>query len=185
MFFLNGAGGTGKTYVYKTLYYKLIGANIKVLNMAYTGIAATLLPQGRTAHKTFALDVPLTPESISRIKNNSKKADALREIDVFFLDEAPMLPKYGMENMDVLLRMLHANPDVPFGGVIMIFGGDFRQCLPVQPRANVSELVDLSIKRSHLWEYFKIFTLRRNERLEKEEEDFAKFLIKVLNIRIY
>ena len=38
-----------------------------------------------------------------------------------------------MHNMDQLLRAL-GNPHLPFGEKIVVFGGDFRQCLPVQQR---------------------------------------------------
>ncbi|GBP43058.1 hypothetical protein EVAR_96320_1 [Eumeta japonica] len=50
-------------------------------------------------------------------------------------DEAPMLPKYGSQNIEQLLRSI-GNSDLPFGGKLIVLGGDFRQCLPVQPRAN-------------------------------------------------
>ena len=43
------------------------------------------------------------------------------------MDEAPMLPKYELKNMNQLLRAI-GNPNLPFGGKIVIFGGDFRQC---------------------------------------------------------
>ena len=48
-----------------------------------------------------------------------------------------------------------------FGGKIVIFRGDFRQCLPVQPLVNRSEFVDLSIEKSLLWHYFIFFFIIR------------------------
>ena len=143
-FFIDGPGGTGKTFVYKTLYHILCGKNYKVQCMAYTGIAATLLPFGLTTHKTFGLKVPLSSDSVSCIRPGSSRGLELAQVDVFLLDEAPMLPKYGLQNMDQLLRSI-ANPNLPFGGKILVAGGDFRQCLPVQPRTNRSETLDLSI----------------------------------------
>lgn len=177
-FFIDGPGGSGKTYVYITLYYLLKGDGLLIKNMASTGIAATLLPEGRTAHKTFGLDVPLTPQSECRILKNSSKAEDIANTDVFFLDETPMLPRYGIENINDYLKEIHNN-DVPFGGTIQIYGGDFRQCLPVQPRANESELMDLSIKNSTLWEYFKVFRLSKNKRVDEDENDFADYLMRV------
>ncbi len=50
-FFLHGSGGTGKTYLYITLYERLRSEGKIVLYMASTGLAALLLPGGRTAHK--------------------------------------------------------------------------------------------------------------------------------------
>src|SRR5436190_24081847 len=96
------------------------------------------------------------------------------------MDEAPMLPKYGMETMDKLLRAI-GNSDIPFGGKVIVFGGDFRQRLSIQPRANQSELVDLSIKRSDLWQYFKEFSLDKSMRVDAEALQFAEYLLQIGN----
>lgn len=179
-FFIDGPGGTGKTFIYRTLYYLLQGRQKRIRNMATTGIAATLLPEGMTAHKTFALDVPLRPDSVSRISSGTIKGNVLAATDVFFLDEAPMMPKYGIENMDDKLRELKKRKHIPFGGAVMVFGGDFRQCLPVQTRANSTELRDLSIKKSKLWKEFEVFKLSDNMRVnQKEGEAFKQWLLKV------
>ncbi|XP_055871668.1 uncharacterized protein LOC129923663 [Biomphalaria glabrata] len=177
-FFIDGPGGTGKTFVYKTIYHILRGRNFNVKCMAFTGIASILLPNGRTSHKTFGLSVPLTPESVSNIKLGSMKAAQLAEVDVFLMDEAPMLPKYGLSTIDQLLRAI-GNAKEPFGGKTIVLGGDFRQCLPIQPRANRSELLDVSLKKSDLWRHFKISRLTRNMRVDEEETDFAEFLLRI------
>ena len=60
-FFIDGPGGSGKTFLYETLWYYLKMNNKNVCSMAFTGIAATLLPQGKTVHKVFKLPVPFQP----------------------------------------------------------------------------------------------------------------------------
>ncbi|GBP65115.1 hypothetical protein EVAR_5261_1 [Eumeta japonica] len=97
----------------------VLGANVSATKRK-AGIASILLPHGRTSHKIFGLRVPLTPDSASSIKPNSSKARQLAEIDIFLMDEAPMLPKYGLQNIDQLLRSV-GNPDLPFGGKVMTF----------------------------------------------------------------
>ncbi|XP_029157800.1 uncharacterized protein LOC114930213 [Nylanderia fulva] len=136
--YIDGPGGSGKTFVYTTLYYLLKSQGKVVNTMAFTGIAATLLPNGRTAHKTLGLPVPLFNDSTSNIKVQSKEADYLKKTDVFIWDEAPMAPRYALEVMNCLLQDLMHN-DIPFGGKIVIFGGDFRQLLPVKQNATRSE----------------------------------------------
>lgn len=37
-----------------------------------------------------------------------------------------MSPRYALEAIDKRLREVHGRLDVPFGGKIMILGGDFR-----------------------------------------------------------
>ncbi|XP_048509622.1 uncharacterized protein LOC125500571 isoform X2 [Athalia rosae] len=62
-FYIDGQGGSGKTYIYKTMWHLLKAKGKNVITMAFTRIAATLLPQGRTVHKTFGLPVPLYSDS--------------------------------------------------------------------------------------------------------------------------
>jgi Rad3-related DNA helicase len=116
-FFLEGPGGTGKTFVYKALTHLFKSHNMKIKNCASTGIAATLLPNGRTAHKTFGLAVPLKWNTVCKLKKGQQQSNAAT--DGFQWDEAPMSPKYGFENADSELR-LRADPtnprkDLPFG----------------------------------------------------------------------
>jgi len=49
-FYLQGPGGAGKTFLYKTLCYYFRGQGKTVLCVASTGITALLLPDGRTLH---------------------------------------------------------------------------------------------------------------------------------------
>lgn len=51
VFFVYGSGGCGKTYIWKTLIFKLRSLGLIVLPAASSGIAATLMPGGRTAHR--------------------------------------------------------------------------------------------------------------------------------------
>ena len=45
LIFIDGPGGTGKTFLYKTLIYYFISNDKNVLSMAWTGIASILLPK--------------------------------------------------------------------------------------------------------------------------------------------
>ena len=67
--YIDGPGGSGKTFIYKTLYNILKSKNKNVCNMAFTGIVATLLPKGKTVHKVYGLPVPLLSDSSVNIKN--------------------------------------------------------------------------------------------------------------------
>jgi ATP-dependent DNA helicase PIF1 len=50
VFFLHGYGGTGKTYMWRTLASYLRSQKKIVLTVASSGIASLLLSGGRTAH---------------------------------------------------------------------------------------------------------------------------------------
>ncbi len=182
-FFVDGPGGTGKTFVYNTVYYLLTGMGKKVSAVAWTGIAANLLPNGRTVHNQFGLPVPLTDESTSRIKPNSAAGRALKEIDVFIWDEASMAPSSALNSIDILLRDT-AQCQKPFGGKIFVLGGDFRQVLPVVRFGSRTRQVASSIKSSPLWKNFDIMTLHKNMRAKSEEQQFAHWLLELGNGKI-
>jgi hypothetical protein len=123
---VGGLGGSGKTYLYTALYH-LIRSHPNggpVVNMAATGIAATLLPDGRTVHSAFALPIPVFSDSKS--KYDGRVAPAyIREAKAFVLDEVSMCSKHVLECVSRTLSKMHQNGR-PFGGVLMIIGGDFR-----------------------------------------------------------
>ena len=51
--------------------------------MAFTGIAATLLPKGMAAHKVLGLPVALLSDSSSNIAVQSKEGQFFRQTEVF------------------------------------------------------------------------------------------------------
>ncbi|CAF4333618.1 unnamed protein product [Rotaria sp. Silwood2] len=157
-----------------------MGQGVHVMTVAWTGIAVSLLPEGRTVYSRFKLPVSILETSTSRIGPNSKEAEEIRKTEVFIWDEAPMDPSYALNAVDILLRDI-MNIDALFGGKIMIFGGDFRQVLPVIRFANRSDLIAASLKSSAFWPYFKVMHLHQNMRTEPGEEEFSKWLIKLGN----
>ena len=93
--------------------------------MAYTGIAATLLINGRTIHNRFGFPGKFNKETTSSIRINSKAAEEIKNTMVFIIDEAPMVSKYMFEEIDRLLQEIMGNK-IPFGGKMLFCGGDFR-----------------------------------------------------------
>lgn len=78
-FFVYGYGGTGKTFIWKTLSATVRSKGLIVLNTTSSGIASLLLTGGRTAHSSFGIPVEINELSSSNFKNNSPKADQIRE----------------------------------------------------------------------------------------------------------
>lgn len=56
--------------------------------------------------RNFGLRVPLTPEAVSDIIPIIAEVAALTKVDVFLMDQASMLPKYRLTNMDKMLRAI-------------------------------------------------------------------------------
>ncbi|GBO17046.1 hypothetical protein AVEN_150339-1 [Araneus ventricosus] len=74
LFFLEGPAGTGKTFLYNTLLHTIRGKGHHVTPVASTGIAATLLNGGRTAHSVFKIPIVLNATSICNVKPNIQEA---------------------------------------------------------------------------------------------------------------
>ncbi|GJU06527.1 DNA helicase PIF1, ATP-dependent [Tanacetum coccineum] len=136
MFFVYGYGGTGKTYLYKTMHAALLSKGEIVLNVASSGIAALLLEGGRTAHSQFAIPINVVEDSMCHIGADNDLADLIRRAKLIIWDEAPMINRHCYEAFDLTLRdICRTDPSVVsdkvFGGKVVLFGGDFRQILPV------------------------------------------------------
>ncbi|KAH9605694.1 hypothetical protein KSS87_015531, partial [Heliosperma pusillum] len=68
VFFIYGFGGTGKTFLWKTLCAALCSTGDIVLPVASSGIASLLLPGGRTAHTMFRIPLSPTESSMCEIR---------------------------------------------------------------------------------------------------------------------
>ncbi|XP_076884920.1 uncharacterized protein LOC143534288 [Bidens hawaiensis] len=138
VFFVYGYGGTGKTYLWKTLCVSIRSQGKIVLSVASSGIASLLLSRSRTAHSRFHIPINLVEDSFCYIKPDSDLAFLLRKTSLIIWDEAPMVHKHGFKALDrslkdILTSASRASSDLPFGGKVIVFRGDFKQILPVVP----------------------------------------------------
>jgi len=69
----------------------------------------------------------------------------------------------------------------PLGGKTVLFGGDFRQVLPVVRRAPPSVIIDTCLKRSSRWILFKQHRLSCNMRTLPDKGEFASWLLQLSN----
>ena len=65
LFFLDGRGGTGMTFVYNIVLGYLRGHGVKCIAMATSGIVVGLLHEGRAAHSSLAIPLQLHNKSIA------------------------------------------------------------------------------------------------------------------------
>ena len=180
-FFLSGPGGTGKTFVYRVLCHTLRGMGHIVICVASSGIAALLLPGGRTSHSMLKIPIEgLGPHSFCSIDKEDNRAELLRSALLVIWDEVPMQHRFGPEAVSRTLVDLRDDPR-PFGGLAVVFGGDFRQILPVVRRGRPEQIIGASLCRSSLWKKTQVLRLHRNQRLEPTQDSsrFASWLLKV------
>ncbi|XP_010445117.1 PREDICTED: ATP-dependent DNA helicase PIF1-like [Camelina sativa] len=183
-----------KTFVWKILAAAIRSRGQIVLNVASSGIASLLLEGGRTAHSRFA--IPLNPDefSVCKIKPKSDLANLIKEASLIILDEAPMMSKFCFESLDKSFSDIIKNKENKvFGGKVVVFGGDFRQVLPVINGGGRAEIVLSSLNASYLWDHCKVLNLTKNMRLlsdnlsvdeVKDIQEFSDWLLAVGDGRI-
>uniref|UniRef100_A0A914Z393 ATP-dependent DNA helicase n=1 Tax=Panagrolaimus superbus TaxID=310955 RepID=A0A914Z393_9BILA len=95
--FADGPGGTGKSYTFNTIRNLALAMGKKIVIMAWSGIAASLYPMGRTCHNAFKLDFPFENDSNSSVKPASEHGKMIKDADLIIWDEFPMAPRHALE----------------------------------------------------------------------------------------
>lgn len=189
LFFLDGPGGCGKTFVENTIIAKFRSEGKIVLAIASSGIASLLLQGGRTSHSVMKIPIEITSTSTCAIPKQSQLAELLKRVDFIVWDEAPAQHRHCFEAVDRTLRDIRAE-DKPFGGITVLFSGDFRQCLPVVNETSSSAIMNSCLTSSPLWRHIKPLKLTQNMRLQRpgmsEEQraavqDYSEWLLNVGN----
>lgn len=129
--FLTGSAGTGKTYVLNQYIDFLKQAGISYAVTASTGIAATHI-SGMTIHSWSGLGVrdTLSAYDIDAISSKQYLYKRLTKTQVLIIDEISMLHANQLSMLDRLLREVRSW-DAPFGGLQVVFCGDFFQLPPI------------------------------------------------------
>ena len=93
-----------------------------------------------------------------------------------------MSHRANMDCMDASLKDFRKKTK-PSGGATVVFGGDFRQTLPVVPRGTAAMQVAACIRMSLLWEHLKILSLETNMRVRADllSQEYAKWVLDVGN----
>lgn len=183
-FFVDGPDGSGKTFLYNTILARIRSQRKIAIAVASSGIAAELLAGGRTAHSMFKIPIPIQEMSTCNIGKQTNAAKLIHGASIIIWDEAPMVHKYVLECVNRTLCDIMDCKD-PFGGKVILLGGDFRQVLPVIRHGGQADIIESSLKRSFLWSFVKTLHLTINMRVQKRashiNDTFEKFVLDVGN----
>jgi ATP-dependent DNA helicase PIF1 len=131
--FITGPGGTGKSMLIKEIKKHAELNHKKIQICAMTGCAALLLScKAKTLHSwsgIFLANSSIDQHVNKIIKNIVKKA-AWKDINILVVDEVSMMSKKIFEMLDAVGKKIRNNSK-PFGGIQVIFSGDFYQLPPV------------------------------------------------------
>ena len=128
--FLTGSAGAGKTYVLNKYIEYLKERNIPVAVTASTGIAATHM-NGMTIHSWAGIGIKDSIGSKDLLSLKSKKyiTKKMDTTKVLIIDEISMLHRNQLDMVNIVLRFFME--DEAFGGIQVVFSGDFFQLPPV------------------------------------------------------
>ncbi len=137
--FLTGAAGAGKTYTLNEFVRIAKSQGKKLAVTATTGIAATHLG-GNTIHAWSGLGVldHLPRHFFEKLSKNRR--EQITKADVLIIDEISMLHDFRLDLVEEICRTVRqteikdSKTDAPFGGLQVIFSGDFFQLPPVTRR---------------------------------------------------
>nr|XP_027071976.1 ATP-dependent DNA helicase pfh1-like [Coffea arabica] len=120
----------GKTFLYRALLTFLRSQGYVAIAVATSGVAASILPSGRTAHSRFKIPLSFSKQKTCQLSKQSSVAWLIVNAKLILWDETSVIKRETIEAFHYLLTDIMES-DVPFGGKTIIFGGDFRQTLPV------------------------------------------------------
>ena len=182
MFALDAPGGSGKTFLTTTVLAKIRSEGQVAPATATSGIAATLLPNGRTLHSRLKVPIEgLDENSFCNVTKRDATAELIRRAVLLIVDEVTMAKKEVYEAVNRTFQDIRGNT-LPFGGVTVLFSGDWRQILPVVRHGGRAEIIAACLKMSHLWKHVKIMKLSKNMRLNGDHVDAENFAQQLLEI---
>jgi ATP-dependent DNA helicase PIF1 len=185
---LLGPGGTGKSKTLKTFEeYTAKNKNKRIYLTATTGIAAYNIG-GMTINAFMGIGSAEKPKELllKNVKRNTMIKDRILSTDILIIDEASMMSAELFEKMNYILQNVRRNNNF-FGGIQMVFSGDFLQLLPVfkdiLSKMEIESKMDTRlIVESDLFK--KIFTkkntivLKENFR-QKDQHEFIEILSRI------
>jgi len=129
--FLTGSAGAGKTYVLNQYIKYLRERKVPVAVTASTGIAATHM-SGMTIHAWSGIGVKneLKTSDIRNLKTKKYLTKNMEKVKVLIIDEISMLHKNQLNMVNTVLKYFKEEI-VGFGGVQVVFSGDFFQLPPI------------------------------------------------------
>jgi ATP-dependent DNA helicase PIF1 len=134
--FITGPGGSGKSALIKKIHEHAYSKFKNIHVTALTGCAAVLLNcKAKTLHSWAGVGLAngSVEQLILKIKKNKFTKNVWKETEILIVDEVSMLSLKLFNTLNDIARVIRRNK-APFGGIQLIFSGDFYQLPPVGDR---------------------------------------------------
>ena len=195
--YIAGMGGTGKSQVIKAVsdFFTARKEAHRFIVVAPTGSAAALL-SGSTYHSVLGINELSNLSENASEKILSQVRTRLQGVDYVFLDEVSMLSCYELYRISCQLSRVFNKLGIPFGGINIIFAGDFAQLPPPIGGENVAlysrtvgqiatslRSQEEAMGRAVWHQVTTVVILRKNMRQQAATVDDEKLRTALLNMR--
>ncbi|EAU83563.2 hypothetical protein CC1G_04819 [Coprinopsis cinerea okayama7 len=199
LMYLGGMAGSGKTQVLRALiaYFKVREEPYRLILLGPTGTSSALI--GGTTYHSF-LSLVSSNWGTSSVKSELKAVEEVRErlmgVNYIFIDEVSMLSCHDVCRISERLCDAMNVHEKPFGGLNMIFAGDFAQLPPTKGHALYSGEVSLrqsprqkveqqeeTIGKSIWLQFTTVVMLKANMRQTSQSDDDVRFRRALENLR--
>lgn len=179
--FITGPGGVGKSAIIREIYKHAID-NLKQIQVcAMTGCAAVLLQcKAKTVHSWAGIGraVGDTSKVVERVTKCKYKKRNWLETEILIIDEVSMMSKKLFNILNTIAKRVKKNKKM-FGGIQVIFSGDFYQLPPVGD----SDDIETNQYCFESEEWNTVFNIDNQVHLKKifrqDDETYAKILNQV------
>lgn len=170
--FLTGPAGSGKTYVLNEYINLLKERGVEVGVTASTGIAATHIG-GTTIHSWAGIGINdnMSDSDIRELFKKKYLNKRLERTSVLIIDEISMLHHFRLDMVDKVCKMFKESTE-PFGGMQVIFTGDFFQLPPIARFGEEAHFV----YKSNIWNNMDLKICYLDEQYRHNDDVFVGLL---------
>lgn len=179
--FLTGAAGAGKSYVLREYISYLRKHGVKYAVTASTGIASTHI-NGTTIHAWSGIGIKqkLHSYELDALEEKQNLYKRWNETQVLIIDEVSMLHASFVDMLDRVAKHMRRN-DKPFGGMQVVFTGDFFQLPPIVRHGNEYESADVFAFMSKAWIESKPVVCYLTEQFRQDDDKLSSILQAIRN----
>ena len=157
--FITGPAGSGKSFLIKNMVQYSNENNQKIQVCALTGCASILLNCHATTLHRFA-GIGLANNNIEdvlkEVFNKKYKLKNWYNLKCLIIDEVSMMSLKILLILDKIGRKLYNKPNIPFGGIQLIFSGDFYQLPPIKSNDREKEASMFCFEHPIWYEMFPV-----------------------------
>lgn len=173
--FLTGAAGSGKSYVLREYITYLRKHGMSYAVTASTGIASTHI-NGTTIHSWSGIGIKdaLTKYDLDALEEKQNLYKRWNSTSVLIIDEVSMLHATFIDMLDKVAKHMRRS-EKPFGGMQVVFTGDFFQLPPVVKQGSGGEDRVFAFQ-SQAWQEAKPVVCYLREQFRQDDDQLTSLL---------